>query len=127
MRSPKRRVRAFVDAAVALTAIWMLLSSALLAAGAHEHLTPSRLEVVCSDDHGARAAAGSLSGVHGAERPHRHHCASCQLAAKGAVQRPAASALVGRPSEPDRLVPSAAPTVRTAHDAAAPPRGPPIF
>jgi hypothetical protein len=120
-----RRWRSFLEAAVALTASAMLLSSALLAAGAHEHLTPYQPDVVCTVDHGDGKAPGR-AGVHGAERAHRHHCASCQLAAKSTAQRPTASALFASPAESRGFTGSSAPAPQRAHDAAAPSRGPPI-
>jgi len=125
MRKPTRPGRPPVDVAIALTAAAMLLSSALLGAGAHQHLTPYQPEIVCTVDHSDQGGPGR-SEVHGAERPHRHHCASCQLSGKTAAQRPAASALFERPAESPSSASPSAPVVLAAHDIAAPPRGPPI-
>ncbi|HVS65365.1 MAG TPA: hypothetical protein VMT85_17880 [Thermoanaerobaculia bacterium] len=125
MLEPTRPGRSPVDVAIALTAAAMLLSSALLGAGAHEHLTPYQPEIVCTVDHGDQGGPGRTA-VHASERPHRHHCASCQLSGKTAAQRPAASALYERPAESPSPASASPPVVLAAHDIAASPRGPPI-
>lgn len=81
---------------VALGAAAALLASTLLAAGAHQHLSSSLSEAVCSIDHESRAGAGATS-VEAAARAHRHHCASCQLAASGAAHQPAPAGFLKRP------------------------------
>jgi hypothetical protein len=111
--------------AVALCAAVALLSSALLAAGAHEHLSPLRSEVICTSDHSGPPPAAA-EGVRRAERPHRHHCASCQHAAKHTAQSPARAALDARCTGSEKPFDPSRPFERAPRRAAASPRGPPI-